>query len=86
VLSVPFELVNLEVIAYDMAACGSRFADSGYSSSQGTGDLIAWIHVSVPFDRSRCGVRHVVETWGVSNDVALKAEHAPPGPVAVLNQ
>jgi hypothetical protein len=86
VLSVPFELVNLEVVAYDMPACGARFDDADFSGSPGTGDLVAWVHVSVPFARSHCRVRHVVETWGVSNDVALNAEHAPPGPVAVLSQ
>ena len=58
VVSVPFQLVNLEVIAYDMPSCGQRFEDGDYSGSPGTGTLIACVHVAVPFDRGSCSSRH----------------------------
>lgn len=86
VVSVPFEVVNLEVVAYGRPACASRYMDADYAGSKQTGDLVAWVHVSVPFEHGGCGVRHVVESWGVSNDVALNAAHAQPGPVAALSQ
>lgn len=87
VVSVPFELVNLEIIAYDMPACGARIQDVDQSGSQTTHDLTVWVHVSVPFDSRGCAApRHVVEDWGVTNDVAPLAAHAPTGPVAALNR